>query len=470
MALRGAFVFTTASFLAQAISLVRTILLARLLSPNDFGIAATYLMIVTMVEMLSQMGLDRMIVQDRDGHDPGLQGNLQALQALRGLLGTVALLAVAWPFALIFGQQDEVGSYLLLALVPLFGAFIHFDQHRLRRDMNFFPASLMQVMPYAVSLAVLVGLSFVIRDHRIMLWAVISQQATALILSHWLARRPYRWHWEPGRTRHILSFAWPVVLNAMLLFAVMNGERMIVGHELGMVELGFFTLMLNLSLTPSLVLDNVMQSWLLPQLARVQDDHEAFKPLAIATMQASLAIALGLAVAAATLGPALVDYLVGEAYRAGLALFVWLALVQAFRITKAGCGIVALSKGFTGNQLAGNLVRVAALPLGWWWLARGGDLIGLAWFAIAAEATGFAIALRLAVRNTAIPARPVIVPALLCALACVLIGSDLLARPVVPALSQWLDWSQLSFIALALLALATMTDLRHRLVHIVRGA
>ena len=464
MALRGGFTFTMASFAAQAISLARTILLARLLSPHDFGIAATFLLVVNLIDMLSQMGLERVIVQDRDGDSPALQGSVQALQALRGTLGTIALLAVAWPFAVFFDQQAVLGAYLLLALVPLFGAFVHFDQHRLRRDMNFLPASLMQFVPYAASLAIMLGLSFFMRDYRIMLWAVIGQQATALVLSHWLARRPYRWHWEPSRIRHIFSFGWPLFLNGVLLFAIMNGERMIVGNALGMAELAVFTLMLNLSMTPALVLANVAQGWFLPQLSRVQDDAQAFRPLAHATMQASLAMALGVAVAAATVGPAVVDLLVGEAYRAGLALFVWLALSQAFRIAKAGCGVVALAKGFSGNQLAGNLVRVGVLPLAWWWLAQGGDLIGLAWFAIAAEAIGFAIALRLAIRNAAIPAGPVVVPALLCALALVLIGADLLFRPVVPSLTQWLDLRQLSYVVVALLALAAMPDLRRRLL------
>jgi O-antigen/teichoic acid export membrane protein len=470
VALRGALTFTLASFAAQAISLARTILLARLLSPYDFGIAATYLLIVNLIDMLSQMGLERVIVQDRDGNNPALQGSVQALQALRGMIGALALLAIAWPFALFFDQPDMLGSYLPIALVPLLGAFLHFDQHRFRRDMNFLPASLMLFIPYAVSLAIMVGLSFIIRDHRIMLWAVIGQQAVALILSHWLARRPYRWHWEPMRIRHIVSFGWPLFLNGILLFAIMNGERMIVGNALGMTELAVFTLMLNLSMTPTLVLASVAQSLFLPQLSRVQDDRQAFEPLAHATMQASLAMALGVAVAAATIGPALVDLLVGEAYRAGLALFVWLALSQAFRIAKAGCGVVALAKGFSGNQLAGNLVRIAVLPLGWWWLVQGGSMVGLAWFAIAAEAVGFIIALRLAVRDAAIPARPVIVPALLCTLAFLLIGADLLARPVVPALGAWLDWTQLSFVVVALLALATMTDLRRHLLRAARGA
>lgn len=467
MAMRGGFTFTLASFAAQAISLARTILLARLLSPHDFGVAVTFLLAVNLIDMLSQIGLERAIVQDRDGHSPALQGNVQALQALRGTVGTLALLAVAWPFSVFFDQQEVFEAYLLLALVPLFGAFMHFDQHRLRRDMNFLPASLMQFVPYAVSLAIMLALSFFIRDYRIMLWAVIGQQAAALVLSHWLARRPYRWHWEPRRIRQILTFGWPLFLNGVLLFAIMNGERMIVGNVLGMAEMAVFTLMLNLSMTPALVLANVSQSLFLPQLSRVQDDSQAFRPLAHAVMQASLAMALGLAVAAATVGPAVVDLLVGEAYRAGLALFVWLALSQAFRIATAGCGVVALAKGYSGNQLPGNLVRVAVLPLAWWWLAQGGDLIGLVWFAIAAETIGFIVALGLAVRNAAIPAGPVIVPALFCALALALIGADLLVRPVVPSLAQWLDVSQLPYLVVALLALATMPDLRR---HLLRGA
>ena len=464
MTSRGAFTFTLANFGAQAISLVRTILLARLLSPHDFGIAATFLLIVNLIDMLPQMGLERVIVQDRDGNHPALQGSVQALQALRGTVGALALLAVAWPFALFFDQPEVLPSYLLIALVPLLGGFLHFDQHRFRRDMDFVPASLILFVPYVVSLAIMVGLLFVIQDYRILLWAVIGQQAATLILSHWLARRPYRWHWEQARFRHIVSFGWPLFLNGILLFAIMNGERMIVGNVLGMAELAVFTLMLNLSMTPTLVLASVAQSWFLPQLARLQDDSKGFEPLAHVTIQASLAMALGIAVTAATVGPAVVDLLVGDAYRAGLGLFVWLALSQAFRIAKAGCGVVALAKGYSGNQLAGNLVRVAVLPLGWWWLIQGGSLIGLAWLAIAAEAIGFVIAMRLAARNTAISLRPAILPALLCALAFVLIGADFLSRPVVPSITQWLDWRQLTYLGVAVLALAAMPDLRRRLV------
>jgi len=456
---RSGLILTSANVAAQLVSLVRMIVLARMVPLADFGVAATYLLIVTLIEMLSQLGLDRMIVQDRDGESTRLQGALQAIQALRGIAGAAALLAMAWPISLLFGQSEHVGSYRLLAAIPLLGGLMHFDQHRFKREMAFGPASLIIFIPYAGSLAIMLGLSLFIRDHTLMLWAIIGQQAIATALSHLVARRRYLWTWDRKLARRIAAFGMPLLVNGALLFAIMNGERMIVGHVLGMALLAVFTIMLNLSMTPTLVLANSVQAWFLPQLSRLQDEPEAFAPLAQATIQATMMLGLAIATAAALIGPPLAALVAGPGYASGLELFVWLAIGQGIRVAKAGAGIVALAKGFPGNQLAGNVLRVAALPLAWWWVASRGDLIGLAWLAMAAETGGFVISLWLCRRKTGISLRPSLAPMCLCTLCLMLIAYDQNIHPARTGLAEHLHGFQLAYAALAIFAILSMRDL-----------
>lgn len=446
---RGAAIYTLAAIIVQAAMLLRTLFVARQLSLEDFGIAATYLLIITLIDMIAQMRPDLLLVQDRGGDDADMQAGLQAYQAVRGLIAALILVAIAWPLAWSFGQQDRVGNYMLLAIVPLLGGLMHFDQHRLKREMNFTPAAAVLCLPYAGSLALAVALAPVIRDDRLMLYAIIGQQVIALALSHLMAQRRYRWRWEWALVRRVTTFGLPMLLNGILLFLIMNGERWIVGNQLGMADLAIFTLMLNLSLTPALVFTNLLQTWFLPQLSRLQDEPRRFAAFAQVAQEAYLSGAVAFAAAAALLGPPLAALVAGSQYRDGVGIFVWLALVQAVRMAKAGSNIVTIAKARTGNSLAGNLLRVASLPIGMWWLASGGTMIGLVVIALAAECGGFIIALWLARRSIGLALRPLVLPSLAAAATIALIAADTHFHPPSPDPRVHAHAFQLAYLAAA---------------------
>lgn len=409
--LRAAVAFSAASLLAQGLSLARTIYIARVLPLEQFGLAATFLLVVTLVEMATQIRPDLLMMQHRDGNSRAMQAGLQAGQALRGLLGALLLLALAGPLAWSFGPSEHpnehLGSYRMLALIPLLGGLVHFDQHRRKRSMDLGPAALILVLPLLGSLLLAIGLSDRVRDAGLMLVALIGQHALAFALSHVLARRRYRWQWDPALMRRALRFGTPILANGALLFLVFNGERWIVGHWLGLADLAVFTLMLNLSMTPALVLAHGVQTWLLPQLARLQDDAAGFARLARTAGRLPFALAIAFATSAALVGPPLAARIAGDAYHGGLALFAWLALAQALRLAQSGLTLAPLASGQTASGLAGNLLRVACLPLGAWWLGQGGGLNGLAQLALMAEAAALAVTFTLTRRTACVPLRVV---------------------------------------------------------------
>ena len=192
-----------------------------------------------------------------------------------------------------------------------------------------------------------------------------------------------------------VRFGWPLLVNGVLLFLVMHGEKLVVGRELGMAALGLFAMGFTLTLTPTLVLARSTQAFFLPQLSALQDEPERFDRMAATTMQADIAAGLVVAAAVVVLGPPFVVLVLGEKYAALGALMPWLAVLQAVRAFKAGASTVALARGRTGNAMIANLPRVAAVGLSWAALARGEGLVTVVGIAILAEVVGFALSLAL---------------------------------------------------------------------------
>ncbi len=403
--LRTAALILSGNATSAALNLLRNLMVARLLDLVDYGIAASFAVALAVVEMTSALGLPQLMVQDRRGDTPTFQAALQGLQALRGLLNAGLLLLIAGPLAAFLGTPEASWAYRLLALVPLLRGFQHFDLVRLGRQMRYGPAILADALPILISLGAVWPLYRVFGDYRVLLFAVLIQWAAALAASHLLAERPYRLRLAGPAIAASVRFGWPLMLEGLLLFAIFNGDRLIVGRELGPAALAVFSMGVTLTLTPTLVLSNSAAHFFLPQLSAAAGGPD-FPPLARATFELHLLFGGLTVLAVALLGAPFVQLALGPKYAALPPLLTWLAILQGLRVLKGGGATVSLARAMTGNALIANLIRVALLPFAWLVLTETGSLVPLVCLGILGELCGFALALGLARRRLALALRP----------------------------------------------------------------
>ena len=149
---RTAFLILSGNAAASLVLLVRNLAVARMISVEDYGIAATFALVVSLLEMASALGLQQQIVQSKEGDDPDFQAALQGFQLMRGLMSGLALFLLAGPVADFMNVPEVAWAYRVVALIPVLNAFQHFDIHRLNRDMVFGPMLLTRLAPAVVSL------------------------------------------------------------------------------------------------------------------------------------------------------------------------------------------------------------------------------------------------------------------------------------------------------------------------------
>lgn len=399
--LRVASLILTGTASTAALTLARNLLVARLIPVADYGVAATFAVAMAAVEMATTLGLQQQIVQDRAGDDARLQAAMQGFQLLRGALAALALLALAGPLAAFLGIPEAAWAYRWLALVPLLNAAQHLDIHRLGRRHRFGPLLWAGALPAAVALALVWPLAAWLEDWRVMLWTLLAQAMLATLVSHLSAERPWRLRLDPRQMRDALAFGWPILANAVLMFAIFHGDKLIVGRIAGMASLGVFALGVTLTLSPALVIARTAQTAALPRLSRAAEAGALTEP-ARRTCIALLAAGTAFAGLAALAGPATAPWLASTGYAALPALLAPLCILQGIRLAKTGPGVAALALGQTGNAMAANLPRVAALGVGAGALARGASIETLIWIGCVGEALGVVVAFALLARRAGV--------------------------------------------------------------------
>ena len=423
--IRSGLLLTAGNISVALLGFMRNVLVARLISVENFGIASTFAITMALVEMSSNMALDRLIVQAKDGEAPSLQATIHALQAMRGVAGAALLFAIAGPLATFFGVPDVAWAYQWLAIIPLVRGLAHTDMFRLQRAMRFLPSVVVEFASQFLGTAAAVALALHFGDYRAMLYALIAQQFAYMVISHFAADRRYHWGWDKAVMRKAVVFGWPLLLNGILMFGIFQGDRIIVGGLIGMQELGWFSAAFALTLMPTMVIAKTLATFFMPQLVDVRHDNDEFERLLLVTIQASLVIGVLLAILFAIAGPYFLILLYGNNFRDAASIVTWLAIMQAFRLAKAGPAIGALSVAETTNPLIANIVRFLSLPVAWVIVNYNGDIYTVIILGIIGEFLAFMVSLLL-LRKLPLSLTGLVVPCITSICAILLVGADVL--------------------------------------------
>lgn len=408
--IKGGLVLLGGSLATAFCSFIRNIVIARLISVEDFGIASTFAMVMSLAEMTSNLALDRLLVQASDGDEPRLQAVAHAFQFVRGLIASLVLFSIAGPVAAFFGISEVAWAFRVLALAPITRALAHLDMARLQRTMNFVPSVFADTGAQVLATLAAVPLALWLRDYSVMLWVVLGQALFYTAISHVVAHRSYMWAWDAALVGRMLSFGWPLLFNGVLMFGIFHGDRAIVGGLISMEALGWYSAAFALMMIPTLVLSRVLQSLMLPFLASAQDDRRLYNRRFCMVGHVCVATGAAFALGAMICGDDLLVLLYGAPYAPAAAVVPWLAAMQGVRIARLAQSVGAIGRGDTRNPLCANIVRSLALVLAVAAARRGLGPVGIAASGVVGEVLAALWSQRLLHLRLSLPYRPLLGP------------------------------------------------------------
>lgn len=358
---RGAMLLGLGECVVYGLSFARNIILARLLSRADLGIAATFSIVLTVFELSNKMAVGRLLVQDKEGATLGFMATAHALQFVAGLVSAILVFVAAAPLAHAFGLEGDLRAFQYLALLPLLQGATHLDISRMERDFRYLPSTLSGLLPQALITVLAWPLALWFGDYRAVLALLVVKSMLTLLATHILARRPYSWGWQQTYGIRMLRFSWPLVLNGLLMLGMFQGDQFIVASHYTMSDLAAFAMAGSLATAPSFIFARVFPSLMLPLMARVQDNVIEFQRLYQIVMQWVCIWSSACIVTSILGGEAIMLLFFGPKYAGTGYLLAWLAAANGVRTVRMAPAVAALAKADSQNQMLSNVWRVGAL-------------------------------------------------------------------------------------------------------------
>jgi lipopolysaccharide exporter len=253
-----------------------TMVVARNLSASDYGLVGFTTIIIAFLFQFAEMGLLHAAVRR-----PVLQTrSLQTVFTLKAVLGSGAFVAalVIAPFARHFLDHPAIGNVIrVLALSFLVSTIGFLPRIVLTREMNY----RVLMIPAVTGAVVQCFVSVVLVMRGWSYWAVvIASVATTLatgITLQFMKRIPLRFHCDWPDAQEYLRFCIPLLGSSLLMFLILNLDNFLVGTSLGSARLGFYALAFTWSTFVVRLLNETVNSVLMPTLSAIQNDPTAIR-------------------------------------------------------------------------------------------------------------------------------------------------------------------------------------------------
>ena len=390
----------TLRFLMRLFGLVSTVVLARVLTPDDFGLVGIALSLIASLEAFTTFGTNLAITRERT---PGthLYNTAWTIELLRGVFITLLLIIFAKPAALFFGDPRVEPVIYAISIGSLIQAVENVGIVDFMKGLRFDQEFRLFLSTKMIAFVVTVCAAIILRNHWALVLGYLAYRASRTALSY--AMHPFRPRLSLRARRELFGFSSWVWAYSLISFANGQGQTLIAGKVLDGRALGFFRVGAEVGALPATEIQAPVLRVLFPGVSKIGGDRARSAQLFVDAFCMILLVQTAFSAGLALTAYPFVRVVYGDAW-VGMAPFVaFVSIATLFQ--SSGCiaepMLVATGrpKLFTAIVLISMAIRLPLVALG----LHFGGLTGAGWSLVAASIIEAGLTTVLTVRVLGLP-------------------------------------------------------------------
>jgi len=357
--------------------LASTMVLARLLTPDDFGLIGMVTVILNFLNMFKDFGLSQATIQRSKITRQEISNLFWLNLAVSLFLGCIV--AVTAPLVARFYSRPELTHItVVLALFLIFQGIVLQHRALLTRRMKFVHLAGIDVFSMLTGVIVAILMAW----YGYSYWALVGQVGGTvladcvgvIVLCRWQPSIP---RWKVS-VRPYMKYGLNLAGFNLLNFFSRNADNIMIGHKMGGGALGLYAKAYSLLMLPIIQVNTPMTKVMLPALSRLQSDPERYRLAYLRAISVVISVTFPIVGFFWVASDNLILLLLGDKWLGAIPIFNALipaAFISALNVTT---GWVFLSQGTTNRQLKWTLfaapLHVLFMFLGLHWGA-----VGVAW-------------------------------------------------------------------------------------------
>jgi O-antigen/teichoic acid export membrane protein len=386
-----------------ALKLVVLVVLARVLTPRDFGLLGFALLCTNFVERLGQVGVAPALVQTQSFN----ADTLASARILSVVFGCIcgAIVFIGAGYMADFFREDSLTLILqVLAIGCVLEGIAATPDALLQREMRFREIMVADNSSYCLAMGC-VGVGLALMGYGV--WSLVAAHLTlkaarAALVVRFVCPMP-RGRWSAVEGYRLVRLGFGFSLGRILNFFSLQGDNFVVGRLLGVESLGMYNRAYQLMTLPAMYVGQVFERVMFPSMARKQQSRERLVREFLLTLEAITLVALPAGVVMFFLAREIVLVGFGERWSAAIPVVSILSFGVFFRTSYKCSDTVVRSVGAVYHYAARQALYTVLVVVGSLLGAYSAGLVGVAVGVVGAVAINYLSMTRLSSKMIGIP-------------------------------------------------------------------
>lgn len=353
---QGAIWIFASRMVVNLLSLISTILLARLLTPEDFGLVAMATAVLAIVSAVTDLPISSVLVQ-RDHVEDVHYDNCFSIGLLRGVIITILFALIAYPVSVMFKDPRLIALMLVLGLTSFIPNLNNPKLAIFTRDLVFWQTLVMDASSKLIGLIIAAAIAIIYKSYWALVFGSLATQLVSLAISYVLI--PYLPRLNFSKFKEFFHYSIWLSLGQALQQLNWKLDQFLIGVFLGKAPLGIYTFADNLSNLPTREATMPIGNTLFPAYSRLKNDKEKLKRAFLLSQKVLLAVALPIGFGFAAIAPLLIKLAVGTKWDQAIPMIQVMSIVFAYITINTPTQHLAMAMGETKELFYRDIVYFA---------------------------------------------------------------------------------------------------------------
>lgn len=257
--------------LTRSIGLFRIIILARLLTPNEFGIFGIAALMLAFFEVITETGVNVVLVQEKENIKEYIN-TAWVVSILRGLIISLLIFIGSGPISTFFSSPNSLYILRIISIVPLLRGFINPTVIKFQKELNFKNEFFYNISYYLVDAVIVIIVAFQTHSAISFVWGLLAGVVFELFISHLFVSPKPKLIFEKSKIKKILNRGKWMTFAGLFNYVFHEGDDWVVGKLLNTTSLGLYQVAYKISGLPVYEVGQIVNRVTFPIYSKIKDD------------------------------------------------------------------------------------------------------------------------------------------------------------------------------------------------------
>ena len=275
----------------RVIAFVKILVLARILSPFEFGVFGIAMLFLSLLEIISETGVNIFLIQEEDNIDSFLD-TAWVVSILRGLFIAIILFLFSPFISHFFNSPQSLNIMYAISITPLIRGFINPSIVKFQKNLLFAKEFIFRLIIYLLDASVAIVMALVTHSALSLVYGLLAGAVFEVTFSHLLVKPRPKLKFAKDKLKLIVNRGKWVTFAGIFNYLFENIDDAVVGRLLNTVSLGTYQMAYKISSLPMTEVSDVIQKVTFPVYTKIAEDKERLKKAFIKSFLSTTLIVL----------------------------------------------------------------------------------------------------------------------------------------------------------------------------------